>query len=148
MRTLSLAISVFCSGSLLVGCATGGRSTLFGAGVGAGAGAGIGAMVDPGPKGEGRIRNVFIGAAAGSLIGAGTGYLAHGGIENREKDAFEKGKKEGKKTPSDFVGGSPGEPTLLPPRVEGRFVDEQVRGNVFVPAHFEYVIVEPARWSK
>ena len=148
MRNFSHLSAVLVSGFLLGGCATGGKSTLFGAGVGAGVGAGIGAMVDPGPKGEGRIRNVFIGAAAGSLIGAGTGYLAHGGVESREKNAFEKGKKEGKKTPSEYVGGAPGEPTLLPPRVEARFVDEQVRGNIYVPAHFEYVIVEPARWSK
>jgi hypothetical protein len=148
MRNLFLSLSVLSAAFSLGGCATGGRSTLFGAGAGAGIGAGIGAMVNPGPKGEGRIRNVFIGAAAGSLIGAGTGYLAHGGIEGREKEAFEKGKKEGKKVPSDYMGGAPGEPTLLPPRVEARFVDEQVRGNVYVPAHFEYVIVEPARWSR
>lgn len=148
MRTLMFAVSLCLTGLMAGGCATSGRSTLFGAGAGAGIGAGIGAMVNPGPKGEGRIRNVFIGAAAGSLIGAGTGYLAHGGIENKEKEAFEKGKKEGRKVPSDYMGGAPGEPTLLPPRVEARFVDEQVRGNIYVPAHFEYVIVEPARWSK
>jgi hypothetical protein len=104
-------------------------------------------MVDPGPKGEGRIRNVFIGAAAGSLIGAGAGYFAHDLVESRERDAFEKGKKEGSKAQA--AGNvAPGAPVLLPPRVESRFVDEQVRGNVFVPAHFEYVIVEPARWSR
>ena len=148
MRMFTFAIAIIGSSLIFGGCATGGKSTLFGAGVGAGMGAGIGAMVNPGPKGEGRIRNVFIGAAAGSLIGAGTGYLAHGGIESREKESFEKGKKEGKKVPSDYMGGAPGEPTLLPPRVEARFVDEQVRGNIFVPAHFEYVIVEPARWSR
>lgn len=129
------------------GCATGGKSTLLGSGIGAGVGAGVGAMIDPGPKGEGRIRNVFIGAAAGSLIGAGTGYFAHDLIEGREKEAFEKGKKESLRTKAS-AGGGPGAPVLLPPRVESRFVDEQVRGNVFVPAHFEYVIVEPARWSR
>ncbi len=144
----TLTLSVLVSALVLNGCASSGKSTLMGAGVGAGLGAGIGALVDPGPKGEGRIRNVFIGAAAGSLLGAGTGYLAHGAIEGKEKDAYEKGKKDGKKSPSDYVGGAAGEPTLLPPRVEARFVDEQVRGNIFVPAHFEYVIVEPARWSK
>src|SRR5690606_31639634 len=123
-RNTPLLSVVFISGLVLGGCATGGKSTLLGAGAGAGVGAGIGAMVDPGPKGQGRIRNVFIGAAAGSLIGAGTGYLAHGGIAKREKEAFEKGKKEGKKTPTDYMGGAPGEPILLPPRVEARFVDE------------------------
>jgi hypothetical protein len=109
-------------------------------------GAGIGAMVDPGPKGEGRIRNVFIGATAGSLLGAGTGYLAHEELEDHDKAAFEKGKKEAEKSNAVPMGG--GAPVLLPARVESRFVDEQVRGSVYVPAHFEYVIVEPARWSK
>lgn len=128
-------------------CATSGRSTLLGAGAGAGLGAGISAMVDPGPKGEGRIRNVFIGAAAGSLIGAGAGYLAHEEIADREKASYEKGKKDAGR-PNAVTPGLPGAPVLLPPRVESRFVDEQVRGNVYVPAHFEYVIVEPARWGK
>jgi len=103
-------------------------------------------MVNPGPKGEGRIRNVFIGAAAGSLLGAGIGNLAHEGIEGREMSAYEKGKKEGNQAQASS--GTDGAPVLLPPRVEARFVDEQVRGSVYIPAHFEYVIVEPARWSK
>lgn len=133
--------------SITSGCATSGRTTLVGSGVGAGLGAGIGAMVDPGPKGEGRIRNVFIGAAAGSLLGAGAGYLAHEEIADREKASYEKGRKDA--GASNAAQGSAGSaPLLLPPRIETRFVDEQVRGNVYVPAHFEYVIVEPARWSK
>ena len=131
----------------LSACATGGKSTLLGTGVGAGVGAGIGALADPGPKGEGRIRNVFIGAAAGSLIGAGAGYLGHELVESKEKAAYEKGKKDSEKSQSVSDSGSAA-PVLLPPRVESRFVEEQVRGNVFVPAHFEYVIVEPARWSR
>ena len=148
MRKPTHNLSALLSVLLLGGCASSGKSTLAGAGIGAGLGAGIGALVDPGPKGEGRIRNAFIGAAAGSLLGAGAGLLVHGGVEGRENAAFENGKKEGKKTPSDYQGGATGEPTLLPPRVEARFVDEQVRGNIFVPAHFEYIIVEPARWTK
>ena len=144
-RLSNVATAVVCL-AVLSGCATSGRSTLLGAGAGAGIGAGVGAMVNPGPKGEGRIRNVFIGAAAGSLLGAGIGNFAHEGIEGREKAAYEKGKKEGTETQA--VGGADGAPVLLPPRVEARFVDEQVRGSVYVPAHFEYVIVEPARWSK
>lgn len=132
---------------LVQGCASSGKSTLTGMGVGAGLGAGIGAIADPGPKGEGRIRNVFIGATAGSLVGAGAGYLTHGMVEKHEKEAYEKGKKDGEKTPQTYVG-STGEPQLLPPRIETRFVDDQVRGSTFIPAHFEYLIVEPARWNK
>ncbi len=142
------ALSALGMVALAAGCATSGKSTLLGTGVGAGVGAGIGAMVHPGPKGEGRIRNVFIGAAAGSLIGAGAGYLAHGAIEDREQGAYEKGKAELARVQAAAAGTTPGAPTLLPPRIEARFVDEQIRGNSFIPAHFEYVIVEPARWSR
>lgn len=146
MNRLHRAVSTLLLLTTISGCATSGRSTLLGAGAGAGLGAGIGAMVDPGPKGEGRIRNVFIGATAGSLIGAGAGYLAHEEMEDRDKASYEKGKKEAEKSNVSVpVGGAP---ILLPARVESRFVDEQVRGSVYVPAHFEYVIVEPARWSK
>lgn len=146
-RNKGTALWVWMICALAPGCATSGKSTLLGSGVGAGVGAGIGAMVDPGPKGEGRIRNVFIGAAAGSLIGAGAGYVAHDFVEGREKDAYKKGKNDGSKGQA-TSSGVPGAPVLLPPRIEARFVDEQVRGNTFVPAHFEYVIVEPARWER
>ena len=149
-KSIQISRTILCSWFLVIltSCATGGKSTLLGAGVGTGVGAGIGAMVDPGPGAEGRIRNVFIGATAGSLIGAGAGYLAHKGIEDRESAAYEKGKKESSKSAQASTDGVPGAPVLLPPRVESRFVDEQIRGNVFVPAHFEYMIVEPARWSR
>lgn len=130
----------------LTACSTGSKSMLFGAGTGAAAGAGIGALVDPGPKGRGRIKNAYVGAAAGAVLGGAAGYLIHDSMESRESAAFEKGKSEGltraSKATSD---GNP--PNLIPPKVEVRFVDDQVKGNVFVPAHFEYIILEPARWS-
>ena len=132
---------------LMSGCATSGKSTLVGSAAGAGFGAGIGAMVDPGPKGEGRIRNVFIGAAAGSLVGGATGYLVHESIDGREKEAYQKGKDDSKKTNPEYAAEG-GEPVLIPARVEPKFVDDQVRGSVFIPKHFEYRIVEPARWSR
>lgn len=141
---LSLPILAF----LAQACATSGSSTLTGSAIGAGFGAGVGALADPGDKGRNRIRNVFIGATAGSLVGAGTGLLAHNVVEDNEKDAFEKGKSVGQKNASQASANGPTQPTLLPPRIESRFVDDSVRGNVFVPAHFEYVIVEPARWSR
>ena len=146
MRLNRLAGAIFVL-ALTSACATGGRSALLGAGAGAGLGAGIGAMVDPGPKGEGRIRNVFIGAGAGALLGAGAGYLAHEEVADHEKASYEKGKKDAEKSQVSAASGN-GAPVLLPARVETRFVDEQVRGSIYVPAHFEYVIVEPARWSK
>jgi hypothetical protein len=132
----------------LGGCATSGKATLLGTGMGSMLGSGVGALVDAGPKGKNRIRNVFIGATAGGLLGAGVGYLAHEAVESKEKDSYERGKEEAKKSSREYQGGS-GEPVLIPARVEAVFVEDQLRGNnVFVPAHYEYRIVEPARWAR
>lgn len=130
----------------LAGCATSSKSVLLGAGSGAAAGAGIGALVDPGPNGRGRIKNAYIGAAAGAVLGGAAGYLLHETTEARESAAFEKGKSDGLvRAAQANSNGQP--PNLIPPKVEVRFVDDQVKGNTFVPAHFEYLILEPARWS-
>ena len=67
-------------------------------------------------------------------------------VEKGEREGFEKGKAESGK--SNSVNANLGKPTLIPAKVESRFVDDQVRGNVFVPAHVEYIIVEPARWTR
>lgn len=130
----------------LSACATGTKSILFGAGTGAAAGAGIGALVDPGPKGRGRIKNAYIGAAAGAVIGGASGYLLHETVAAKESAAFETGKSDGiNRSAKAFTNGQP--PNLIPPKVEVRFVDDQVKGNTFIPAHFEYVILEQARWE-
>ena len=44
--------------------------------------------------------------------------------------------------------GTSREPILIPPRVEARYVEDQVRGGTFIPGHVEYQIIEPAKWSK
>lgn len=143
----SRALSLIILPIMVTACATSGKSTLTGMGVGAGLGAGVGALAEAGPGGQNRIRNVFIGATAGSVAGAGAGYLLHNSKENAEKDAYEKGKKEGSRWQDSGSSGA-NQPTLIPAKVDARFVDDSVRGNVFVPAHFEYVIIEPARWSR
>src|SRR5437764_110587 len=125
----------------LSGCASSGKATLLGAGLGAAAGSGAGLMLG----GKNRTRNVIVGGALGGVLGAGTGYIANDLVDKNEKEAYEKGKQDGQKRAGSYVPGS-GKPVLIPPRVESRFVDDQVRGNVFVPAHVEYQIVEPARW--
>lgn len=126
---------------LLNGCASAGKATLLGAGVGTAAGVGTGFAIG----GENRTRNVIVGGALGGLLGAGTGYAAHELVEKSEKDAYEKGKKDAQKA---GYGSGNGKPVLIPPRIESRFVDDQVRGTTFIPAHVEYQIVEPARWSR
>jgi len=127
-------------------CASKGKSMLFGAGTGAAAGGAIGALVDPGPSGRGRIKNAYVGAAAGAVLGGAAGLLVHDSMESREAAAREKARSDGMlKAVQSGSAGAP--PNLVPAKVEVRFVEDQVKGNVFVPAHFEYVILEPARWS-
>ena len=128
-------------------CATSGEAAGLGAGTGALFGAGVGAMASPGSSRDGRIKNIAIGAGSGAIIGSGLGYGAQKVIETREKEAFDSGKADGKRMIQDYAP-SGQEPNLLPAKVEAIYVDDQVRGNVFVPAHVEYRIAQPARWQK
>jgi len=131
------------------GCSTPQSSVATGAGIGGLAGAGVGAIADPGPGGNNRFRNVVIGAAAGSLVGAGTAYA----IDRGNHDATEEGKKQGRKEAEDEanrrnqMNGAGGAPTLVPPKTEAKWMPDSVRGSTFVPGHFEYSIVSPARWE-
>jgi len=36
---------------------------------------------------------------------------------------------------------------FIPPKVERRFVEDEIRGNTLVEAHYEQVIVEDGRWE-
>lgn len=38
-------------------------------------------------------------------------------------------------------------PTLRPAKVRVKHVDDQIKDGVFIPAHLEYEISEPARWE-
>lgn len=38
-------------------------------------------------------------------------------------------------------------PTLRPAKVRVRHVDDQIKDGIFIPAHLEYEISEPARWE-
>lgn len=135
--------------ALLQGCSTTSGSLGAGAGIGGLAGAGVGAIADPGPGGANRARNVVIGAAAGGLIGAGLGYA----VDRGSRDAREDGKREGRKEAEDewkksvASSGSGGAPELVPAKTEARWIPDQVKGTTFVPGHFEYSIVTPAKWE-
>lgn len=141
-----ILIAVAALGLMVQGCASTGRATLLGAGIGATAGSGVGMLADPGKKGQNRARNVIIGGALGGLLGAGAGYVTQELVEKGQNEAYARGKEDAQKK----SGGTSatGTPVLIPPRVESRFVDDVVKGSTFVPAHVEYQIVEPARWSR
>jgi len=38
-------------------------------------------------------------------------------------------------------------PTLRPAKIRVKHVDDQIKDGVFIPAHLEYEISEPARWE-
>ncbi len=138
---------LFISGMALVtyglsGCATQSKSMALGGAVGMGTGAAIGGIADPGANGQYRTRNVIIGSALGGVAGLVTGAAIHSSVESQRKEAFEQGKKQGQ--PS-----TPGEkPQLTEPKVEAYWMEGKVSGNRYIDAHWEYQIVEPARWEK
>ena len=132
----------------LFGCSSVSKTTALGGGVGSGIGGLVGAIADPGPRGANRVRNVLIGSAVGGAIGTGSGYLLGKKLENDRDEEYRRGKSETSKDISMAANMSDGrKPKLLAPRTEARWVPDQVRGSTFVPGHFEYVILEGARWE-
>lgn len=146
MYYLRLVTLLFLS-TAFAGCTSAGNSTLLGAGLGAVAGSAIGVASYPGRNGQYQPRNVIVGGALGGLLGAGAGYLVHALFEKKEKEVVDQSKDSDQTPRTTFLPGL-GKPTLIPPQVESRFVDDQIRANVFVPAHLEYLIAEPAKWSR
>jgi hypothetical protein len=124
----------------LCGCATESKSVGTGAAIGALGGAAIGGIADPGKNGEYRTRNVLVGAALGTVAGVVSGALIHKKMEEAKKVAFEKGQTNPK-------GGSGTAPALTEPKVEARWIEGHAQGNRFIDGHWEYLILEPARWS-
>ncbi len=125
----------------VVGCSTANKSVGLGGAVGAGTGALIGGIADPGKNGELRTRNVLIGATLGGMTGMVAGSLIHKESEKAKKEAFLAGQKTA-------VPATPGAmPAISQPRVETHWIEGRVQGNRYIEGHFEYVIVEPARWD-
>jgi hypothetical protein len=111
-------------------------------------GAGVGAIADPGENGQNRFRNVVIGTAVGGAVGAGVGFMVDRSAKDDRSSEYDRGKKDGKKESNDQANASAlSGPRLLPAKTEAKWIPDQVRGNIFVPGHFEYVIIETARWS-
>jgi len=143
-RQMVLLLTPLCL--LFDGCASMKQAALLGAGIGAGAGAGVGLLAPPGRRGQNRARNVIIGSALGGLLGVGAGVLTQSLEENAQKDGYQKGIQDSKRD-EDVQPSNGHNPVLIPPRIQSRFVDDQVRGNTFIPAHLEFQITEPARWK-
>ena len=126
----------------LNGCSTANKSVGAGAAFGGLGGAAIGGIADPGRNGEYRTRNVIIGASLGAMAGAVTGSLVHKHMEEEKAKAFEKGKK----SPSSSTDSAP--PKLTDPKIEAHFIEGKAQGNRYIGPHWEYILVEPARWTE
>lgn len=139
-----LLIALIYIGALLLasGCATQGKSAGLGAAIGGGTGALIGHIADPGKNGEYRTRNVILGTAVGAMAGSIAGDLSYKELESQKRDAFLKGKASAPQARDGAM------PTLKNPKVESRWVEGRISGNKYIEGHYEYIILEPARWEE
>lgn len=137
--TTQFVTSLFALFLALSGCATSEKSILLGSTIGVGVGAGIGSTT-----------NGSHGGAIGALIGAGLGGLL--GYQSY-KDKQKKMEAEGNNLPPiPYSMSSSGEnsgsrPRLKPAQVRAKFVKDQIKDGIFIPAHLEYEITSPAKWE-
>jgi hypothetical protein len=136
-------VSMLGIATIATGCATQGKSVGMGAGIGAGVGAIAGGLADPGKDGQYRTRNVLIGGAVGGATGVLAGALIHDATEEKAKASRKEGELVGRLDAP--VAGQ--QPNLKDPRVEAHWIEPRVAGNRYIDGHFEYVIIDPARWE-
>ncbi len=125
----------------MAGCATQNKSAGLGGMIGVGTGAALGGIADPGKNGEYRTRNVIVGATLGGMTGLVAGSVIHDEMESQKKEAFLKGRASASPAQAGAM------PSLKNPKVESRWIEGRVVGNRFIEGHFEYVIIEPAKWD-
>lgn len=130
---------------ILSGCATAGKSTILGSALGVFVGGSIGALATQHAEPGDRTTGLLIGAGLGGAIGGLIGNEVH---KEQEKKAALKG-FDGTSNMEIFGRGGEKDkrPTLRPAQVKVRYVEDAIKDGVFVPAHFEYEISEPARWE-
>jgi hypothetical protein len=132
----------------LSACSTLTKSTLTGAGAGAAFGGIAGSLV---PGDSHKPQNIIIGAVAGGTLGALSGALIHKTMEDHEREAFEKGKNSKSNDQSHGAlvssGYNSGSRHYVPPKIERRFVGDEIHGNTLVEAHYEQVVVEEGHWE-
>jgi hypothetical protein len=144
-KYLALAAS---SALLTTGCSTLGGSTAAGAGYGAAVGGVAGSLIPGGSNSK--PKNILIGSATGATLGALSGALIHKNMEDREREAFQNGKNSGGNgSHGTLVSSSRGSISrrYIAPKIERRWVDDEIRGNILVEGHYEQVVVEEGRWE-
>ena len=132
---------------ILFGCATAEKSSLLGVAIGSVVGGSLGATASANSSDSMRTQGTLIGVGLGAALG---GLIGHNAYIEKEKKAQAQSPNF---TTDGFemrgAGSSNGKtPTLRPAQVKVRYVEDQIKDSVFIPAHFEYEISEPARWSQ
>ena len=128
----------------LTSCSSLNRSLLLGTGTGMVTGAFIGTAGSV----RNKKNNAVKGAVIGGLLGVGSGYFLHKGLEKRDVetrqkmllnlDKFGTGKSHLKTTlPS---------PMLTKPIVGSEWVDTKIEGNKLIEAHRVWIIEENSGW--
>jgi hypothetical protein len=141
----SIAFGISCI-MTISGCATSEKSIFLGSGIGMGVGAGLGAAItsnqSDGNPGHGALIGALVGVVAGGLMGL-AGYK-----DKRKKELGGAG-PDASPTSLDMSGNtiSADRPKLKPAQIRVHYVEDQVKDGTFIPAHFEYLISEPAHWE-
>ena len=130
---------------LISGCSTMKKSTLLGAGIGAASGAAVGSMSSTHSSSNKRKQKILLGTAFGAFAGALLGQQSHRYIDKKAKVASPEVPNLGGRSSLRVMSKKP--VRLKPAKIKVRFVDDQVFGKTKVPAHFEYDILEEARWE-
>lgn len=133
---------------VLSGCATSGQTTLLGLGLGSLVGGAIGSLADAGKNGRLRAQNIFMGSSIGGAAAATSAFLLHPKDDKKEEMASFADKTNALMKPPAPLGATVDHPLLVPPRVETRYLDDQVKGNTFIPGHLEFQLVQPGQWSR
>lgn len=142
-------LSIYLAAALgCVGCASSGGTTLIGLAAGAATGGTIGAATDQSRRGRQQFQNASIGAAVGGALGAFIAFLVHPRDAKEVTEPPVPKMIPGTQIPDSAQTAPTEAPVLTPAQVETRYVDDQVRGNTFVPGHLEYQIVQPSQWSR
>ncbi len=118
---------------LLSGCASIGKTTLFGVGIGGAVGTGFGLAANSG------VSSALIGLGIGAAVGAGMGYLGH--KDKEEKDALMTAFLKKKSTKEEY-------PTLRAPEASCTRVGEKIEGSRYIGPHIVCDIEKQAVWGR
>ncbi len=124
------------------------RGTL---GAGAAAGGAVGAAASwnysKGSSAQ-RAKNVVIGTALGAGVGAIAGHAIHKSQEKKIQAAIEESQRKAGRAPQGYYGDPAGlaNGRWEPAKLERRYLEGYVDGNIYHEPHFVWVLIEPGKF--